>query len=115
MKKKKYTILANSQYALSGFIYAFKGETSFKLDLIFGSISIIIALIIDIKEYELLFIILTVFIILITELINTGIEKTVDLVTKDYAELAKYAKDIGATAVLFSIILHIITWIIILT
>lgn len=39
------------------------------------------------------------------ELINTAIENAVDLVTKEYNEKAKNAKDIAAGAVLFSAII----------
>ena len=39
------------------------------------------------------------------ELINTAIENAVDLVTKEYNETAKNAKDIAAGAVLFSAII----------
>ena len=48
------------------------------------------------------------------ELINSAIENIVDLCTKDIHPLAKNAKDIGSTAVMFSIILHIICWVFIL-
>jgi diacylglycerol kinase (ATP) len=55
--------------------------------------------------------IITYFLILIVELINSAIENVVDLNTTSFHPLAKNAKDIGATAVLFSIILHIICWV----
>ena len=113
-EKKKYSIFNNPQYAISGLIQVLKTETSFKLELIFITISIILAFILDLDKYEILFIILTAFFILIIELLNSSIENIVDLVTEDYKELAKYAKDIAATAVMFSIILHILVWIVIL-
>ncbi len=37
-----------------------------------------------------------------------------DLVTKEYEPLAKNAKDIAATAVMFCIILHICIWVLVL-
>jgi diacylglycerol kinase (ATP) len=49
--------------------------------------------------------------IMIAELLNSAVENVVDLVTTDIHPLAKAAKDIGATAVLFSVILHIVCWI----
>ena len=46
------------------------------------------------------------------EIVNTAIERTVDLVTKEYEELAKIAKDVAAAAVLvmsmFSVVIGII-------
>ena len=56
----------------------------------------------------------TAFLVLIIELLNSAVENVVDLVTKEIHPLAKSAKDIGATAVMFSIVLHLLCWIIIL-
>lgn len=47
------------------------------------------------------------------ELINTAIEEAVDLVTEEYNEKAKNAKDIAAGAVLFSAIIAAIIGLII--
>jgi len=52
--------------------------------------------------------------VLIIELVNSAIENVVDLVTKEIHPLAKNAKDIGSTAVMFSIALHSVCWIVIL-
>ena len=52
--------------------------------------------------------------VLIVELINSAIENVVDLVTKEIHPLAKNAKDIGSTAVMFCIGLHVIIWIVVL-
>ena len=49
--------------------------------------------------------------VLTLEIINTSIERCVDLVTKDYRDLAKIAKDVAAGAVfvmsLFSVAIGI--------
>lgn len=50
---------------------------------------------------------------MIAELLNSAVENVVDLVTTDMHPLAKSAKDIGATAVLFAVILHLSCWVII--
>ena len=44
---------------------------------------------------EWLFILLAIFLVLTLEAVNTAIECVVDLVTMDYHELAKQAKDIA--------------------
>ncbi len=51
-------------------------------------------------EYMILAI--TVSLVLITELINSGLEYAIDLVTEDYHDLAKAAKDVAAAAVLLA-------------
>lgn len=54
----------------------------------------------------------TYMLILIVELLNSAVENCVDLVTDEFHPIAKKAKDIGATAVMFSIIVHVGFWIV---
>jgi len=113
--KPKYSIFNNSRYAIEGLIYAIKTETSFKIELF---IAVLFFLIIYFLPFELVYkliLIVTFVIILIVELLNSAIENVVDLVTKEIHPLAKSAKDIGATAVLFAILLHLLCWAIILS
>ncbi|RLA82852.1 MAG: diacylglycerol kinase [Epsilonproteobacteria bacterium] len=112
--KPKYHLFKNTQYALEGFIHAFKTESSFKLELIAGLIIIPAILLIPMILSSKLILLVTFFLIMIVELLNSAVENVVDLVTKDIHPLAKSAKDIGATAVLFSVVLHVSCWIIIL-
>ena len=112
--KPKYNLFKNTKYAIEGFFYAFKTESSFKLELLALLFIIPAIFIIPMETLSQLILLITAFLVLIIELLNSAIENVVDLVTKDIHPLAKSAKDIGATAVMFSIILHISCWIIIL-
>ena len=56
----------------------------------------------EITKSELAIIFLTNALVLVAELINTAIERTVDLASKDINNLAKHAKDVAAGAVLVS-------------
>ncbi|SDJ54743.1 undecaprenol kinase/diacylglycerol kinase (ATP) [Jeotgalicoccus aerolatus] len=75
---------------------------------------IFICFAVNITAVEWLFIITAIFLVLITEILNSAIEYTVDLVTGDYHILARYAKDIAAAAVLFSSLYAVIAGMIIL-
>lgn len=46
----------------------------------------------------------------IVELLNTGIEKIADLVSPNYHELVKKAKDMGSAAVAFAFLILFICW-----
>lgn len=52
--------------------------------------------------------------VIVVELINTGIEKTVDRISDAPHPLSKAAKDLGSAAVLLSILLAACVWIVIL-
>jgi diacylglycerol kinase (ATP) len=111
--KPKYTLLKNTSYAIDGFKHALKSETSFKIELV---IFLIFIPVIYLLPFELVYKIILIFsymLIMIVELINSAIENVVDLVTKEIHPLAKTSKDIGATAVSFSVILNIVCWILI--
>lgn len=112
--KPKYNLFKNAKYAINGLICAIKTETSFKLELIAGIFILPLIFIIDIELSLKLMLLLTAFLVIIAELLNSAIENIVDLVTNDFHLLAKNAKDISAAAVLFSLILHILCWILVL-
>lgn len=112
--KPKYSIFKNSMYAIDGLVHAIKTETSFKLELFFGFFILIVIYFFPIELHYKLILLSTLFLIFIVELLNSAIENVVDLVTKEIHPLAKTAKDMGATAVLFSVILHILCWLFIL-
>ena len=112
--KPKYSFFKNWRYAVGGLITAIKTESSFKLELFF-SIFIVIGIIsIDTSLTNKIILLITGILVLIVELINSAIENVVDLCTKEIHPLAKNAKDIGSTAVMFTISLHIVCWCLIL-
>ena len=108
--KPKYNFFKNTSYAIDGFIHAIKTETSFKIEIILAFIIIPIVLLSPFELWQQTILIITYFLIMIVELLNSAVENVVDLVTKDIHPLAKSAKDIGATAVMFSISLHVVCW-----
>lgn len=112
--KPKYHLFKNTRYAIEGFLYAFKTESSFRLELLLAVFIIAGIIIIDTTITNKLILLTTGILVLIVELLNSAVENVVDLVTKEYAPLAKTAKDIGAAAVMFAIVLHVVCWILIL-
>jgi len=108
--KPKYTIFNNARYAIEGLVHAIKTETSFKIELAFAVLLFPLIYFLPFELIYKLILIVTFVMILIVELINSAIENVVDLVTKEIHPLAKSAKDIGATAVLFTVLLHLLCW-----
>jgi diacylglycerol kinase (ATP) len=113
--KPKYTIFKNSKYAWEGLLHAIKTETSFKIELAIATLLFPTIYFLPLERGDKLTLVITFTLILIVELLNSAIENVVDLVTQDIHPLAKSAKDIGATAVLFTILLHLLCWIVILS
>jgi diacylglycerol kinase (ATP) len=53
----------------------------------------------------------TVLIVMIVELLNTGVESAIDRIGPEWHELSKRAKDMGSAAVLLSLLLCAGTWV----
>ncbi len=91
-------IINKCKYSLNGLDYCFKNESSFVLVSITACIIIILGILFDIKFIEWVLSFGSLCLIMIIELINTAIEATVDMVTSEYNEFAKIAKDCGSAA-----------------
>ena len=99
-------------HALDGIEYAVNHERNVKIEILFAILTSILGFILKISLLEWVVIVLVIAMVLSLELVNTAIERTVDLVTKDYHDLAKASKDVAAGAVLvmsmFSVIIGLI-------
>lgn len=99
--------------ALNGIIYTFKIGRNFKIQLFFAIIAIIMSIFFKISLVEIAIIILTIFLVLFAEIMNTAIETSVDMCTQEYNEKAKIAKDVAAGGVTICAISSVIIGIII--
>jgi len=106
---KNYNLLKNSYYAIEGLIILLK-EKAFLIELILFSLMIVFLFFLNVTIVEKLIMFISLMIVLITEALNTAIEYTVDLVTKEWHELAKKAKDVASAAVLLSNIQVAVVW-----
>lgn len=105
--------LNKCKYSLQGLRYCFKNESSFVIVAIMLCIIILLGVYFDITFLEWIMTFGTIALIMIMELINTAIEATVDMVTQEYNEYAKVAKDCGSAATgLMSVLATIINLII---
>lgn len=101
------------KYSMQGFIHFYKYERSAILHL-FVAIAIIVGSIpFKLKAVEWLFMIFILLTMLAIELLNTAIEAVCDLVSPEYNQLVKVAKDCGSAAT-FSISIGLVIAILIL-
>lgn len=87
------------KHAIDGIDYTISHERNFKIELCFAILVIIASVILKVNITEWVILTLTIAMVLVLEIINTSIERCVDLVTKEYEDLAKIAKDTAAGAV----------------
>ncbi|SHG91181.1 diacylglycerol kinase [Tepidibacter thalassicus] len=88
--------------AIDGIIYTLKNERNMKIHYLIAVLILFLSLFFDLSRFEMIMLFFTISLVIISEMINTAIEKSIDLFTKEYHELAKIAKDVAAGAVLIS-------------
>lgn len=111
-KLKKHGIkrLINSfKYAIDGLKYAFTYEQNILVHVIITIVVLLGGIFLKISFFEWLILFIVIGLVIATELINTAIEATIDLITNEINPLAKVAKDTAAAAVLvFSLVALIV-------
>jgi diacylglycerol kinase len=106
---KKYNFFKNSKYAFEGVLTLLK-EKAFLIEITFIIPLLISLFFLNLTSLQKSIMALSLFIILIAEALNTAVEYVVDLVTNDWHELAKKAKDTASAAVFFSILQAVFIW-----
>jgi len=100
-------------YSWLGYKACYKNEAAFRQELFFGVLLIPVAIIFSENNIELALLIGSLFLVLIVELLNSGIEAIVDRVSDEHHKLSGRAKDLGAAAVMTALINVIVIWAII--
>jgi undecaprenol kinase len=100
-------------YAFQGITGVVKSERNMKIHLAAAAAVLFLGWYLSVSRLEWLFLLAAIFGTITLEMINSAIEKTVDLITRDIHPLAKQAKDIAAGAVLVYAIFSAITGLII--
>ena len=85
-------------------------EEAFQVYLFLSVLLVPLAFFIAADYMQLILMFGAIFLVLITELLNTAVEAVVDRVGLDLHELSGRAKDMGSAAVSLSIILFFVVW-----
>ena len=100
-KKRNYKKFFSSfKYATQGIFSSLKQERNMKIHFVIMHIVVLFGILCKISIVEWMICILCFSLVIGLEMVNTAIEETVDLITKEKKEEAKLAKDIAAGAVL---------------
>ena len=103
-------VLKNS---FSGIKVTYQEEKSFRIDILIALVETVILIFWDIQVMNKVVLFITIFLIIIVEIINTAIENTIDYISMNHHTLAKKAKDAGSAAVFLTIVMNIICFIVI--
>ncbi|MGL5312884.1 MAG: diacylglycerol kinase [Peptostreptococcaceae bacterium] len=100
--KTRQGIIKAFNAAIEGILYTFKFERNMKIHYFVAVLVFITSLFFDLSKVEMLLLIFAISLVIISEMFNTAIEKTIDMITEEYNVLAKIAKDVAAGGVLIA-------------
>ena len=107
-------IIKATKYSYLGLTACYKNEAAFRQELFLAVILAPIGLWLGETGLEKAVLMAVLFIVLITELLNTGIEAAIDRFGGEIHELSGMAKDFGSAAVFVSLTNVIVVWTLIL-
>ena len=100
-KWKNRDVISSLEFALTGIFTAFKEEKNMRSHVLSAVAAIIAGLIFRISATEWLFLLLSIFLVIAIEIMNSAVENVVDLASDYHFSMrAKNAKDMAAGAVL---------------
>lgn len=102
-------IRASLGYCRNGLTAVFRKEESFRLETLGLAILLPILLLSPWPAWKSVAMLASYLLIPLAELFNSAIEDVCDLITRDHSPLVKTAKDKGALAVLFAIVVNALT------
>jgi diacylglycerol kinase (ATP) len=103
-----------TRYSLAGLAAAARNEAAFRELVLLLLVGIPLALWLTKDGVERALLIGSLLLALIIELLNAGIEATVDRISLENHRLAKRAKDIGSAAVMLALLNAAVIWLLVL-
>lgn len=118
MSKTKITdlkrIVKALNYSIQGITRAWQDETALRQELLGCALLIPLALWLGETGVERALLIFVLLLVVLVEIINSAIESVVDRFGEEQHPLSKNAKDLGSAAVLISIIMAFLVWILVI-
>ncbi len=98
----KNSFIHSVNAALEGVVHALKSERNMRLHFFIGLVVLAAGIYFDFTAIEFMLLSFAVSFVLVSEMFNTVVEKSLDFISKDYHPVAKVIKDISAGAVFVS-------------
>ncbi|MFA6078903.1 MAG: diacylglycerol kinase [Candidatus Omnitrophota bacterium] len=102
MHERKFVESLNA--AVEGFIYVMKTERNMRAHFLVALFIIILGIYLNLATSDLLILCITITLVLSTEMVNTAVELTVDMIKSEFHPIARIIKDVAAGAVLLTAI-----------
>lgn len=101
-------------YSLSGLKAAWKSEEAFRVEVLLAPPLGLLAFFVGDGVAEKAILLISLFVVLIVELLNTGLEKIIDRISLDHHENSRFVKDVGSAAVALALFQLLVVWLMII-
>lgn len=101
-------------FSMQGIKAAYVNESAFRQELFLTGVLFPVGLWIGETGFEKALLICTLFLVLIVELLNSGIEAAIDRIGPEQHELSGIAKDIGSASVFLSLLNVVVVWVLVI-
>ncbi len=99
-ERRQQRIASSFRCAGNGVIRTFLSQRNIRVQAAIGAAVVLFGLVLGLSTLEWALIMLCISVVLASELLNTAVEAAVDLISPDFHELARLAKDAAAGAAL---------------
>ena len=113
MRNELKKFLKSLKHAIDGLTYAVAHERNFRIELFVAILVLFLIFVFKVKNWEAIVLILMIMWVLIAELINTVLERVMDILKPRIHPYAHLIKDLMAGAVLISSVVEIAVGVII--
>ena len=103
-------VMRATGYSISGLKAAYHGESAFRQEFWLAVLLLPLAFWIGHSWIEVTLLVAVVILVLIVELLNSGLEAAIDRVSFEFHDLSKRGKDLGSAAVFLSVLLCAGVW-----
>jgi diacylglycerol kinase (ATP) len=103
-------MLRAAGYSIEGLKTAYRGESAFRQESLLALVMLPAAFVVGATWIEVAVLAGSVLLVLIVELLNSGIEAAIDRVSLELHDLSKRAKDLASAAVFLSLVLCAGIW-----
>ena len=106
-------LLKSFSYAWAGIVYAFHRDQNLRVHVLIAFLVIIASIYFKVNAFEMGILGVMILLVMVAEMLNTAIEKMVDLITTEHRENAKIAKDVASGMVLLTAVGSIVVGILV--
>ena len=103
-------VLRATGHSMSGLALAYRGESAFRQEFWLAALLLPLAFWVGRGWLEITALLASVLLVLIVELLNSGIEAAIDRISLEVHELSRRAKDLASAAVFLSLVLCAMVW-----